>query len=123
MRALLLVTACEWVHDAWQQLNPVVIVKAFLKCGISKAMGGAEDDYLWRKPDTLADSIQKNKSYKRGSENDDPLDSDDDLFNDVVVLRSGMKCLGQAIVMARMTLKALNELFVGLVLHVDVSRI
>ena len=123
MRALSLVTACEWVHDAWKQLDPAIIVKAFLKCGISNALDGTEDDYLWRKPDALADSIQKDKSYKRGSENDDPLNSDDDLYDDAVVLRSGMKCLRQAIVMARMTLKALDKLFVGLVLHVDVSRI
>ena len=46
MRAPFLVTMCEWVRDAWQQLDPAIIVKAFLKCGISNVLDGTEDDYL-----------------------------------------------------------------------------
>ena len=82
MKAPSLVTVCEWVHDAWQQLYRAIIEKAFLKCKISNALDRTEDDYLWCKPDALVDSIQENSPTREDSENNDPLDSDDDLYDD-----------------------------------------
>ena len=39
IRASSLVTVCEWVYDAYQQLDPAIIVIEFLNCGISNACG------------------------------------------------------------------------------------
>ena len=75
MRAPSLITMCEWVRDAWQQLDPAIIVKAFLKCGISKALDGTEDDYLWREPDSVQETSED-------SEDDDLLDNDNDFYDD-----------------------------------------
>ena len=50
MRAPSLVSVCEWVRDAWQQLDPAIIRKAFLKFGILNTLDGTEDDYLWHEP-------------------------------------------------------------------------
>jgi len=75
MRAPSLVTVCEWVRDAWQQLDPAIIRKAFLKCGISNALDGTEDDYLWHEPDSVQETSDD-------SDDDDPLDSDNDFYDD-----------------------------------------
>ena len=43
MRALSLVAVCAWVRDTWQQLDLAIIVKAFLKYGISNALDGTKN--------------------------------------------------------------------------------
>ena len=73
MRAPSLVTVCEWVRDAWQQLDPTISRKAFLKCGISNALDATEDDYLWHEPDSVQETCVHS---------DDPLDSDSDFYDD-----------------------------------------
>ena len=35
---------CNWVLQAWQEIDPIIIVKAFKKCCISNALDGSEDD-------------------------------------------------------------------------------
>ena len=64
---------CEWVRDAWQQLDSAIIRKAFLECGISNVLDGTEDDYLWHEPD----SVQETSVYS-----DDPFDSDNEFYDD-----------------------------------------
>ena len=83
IRASSLVTVCEWVYDAYQQLDPAIIVIEFLNCGISNALNGTEDKYLSRKPNALADSVQENSSTRKHYENNNQLDVDDDLYDDV----------------------------------------
>ena len=39
------------VKDAWNNLDPSVIRNGFLKCCISNALDGSEDDILWREGD------------------------------------------------------------------------
>ena len=55
-----LVTVCEWVCDASQQLDPAIIVIELPNCEILNALNGTEDNYLSRKPNALADSVQEN---------------------------------------------------------------
>jgi len=40
-----LAVVCQWVVDAWKEIPEVA--KSFLKCGISSAMDGSEDDELY----------------------------------------------------------------------------
>ena len=73
-RAPSLVTMCEWVRDAWQQLDPAIIVKAFQKSGISNALDGTEDDYLWREPNFVQETSEDSKD-------DDLLNNDNDFYD------------------------------------------
>lgn len=54
-RAPDLVTVCQWIMDAWRELDPTIITRAFKKCCISNILDGAEDDILWceEEPDEL----------------------------------------------------------------------
>lgn len=40
-------TICTWIKEAWEELDPQIIVRAFKKCCISNALDGSEDDILW----------------------------------------------------------------------------
>ena len=42
---------CEWLVKAWNEIDAAIIVKAFLKCGISNALDGSEDDMLYQEDD------------------------------------------------------------------------
>uniref|UniRef100_K7FMC7 HTH CENPB-type domain-containing protein n=1 Tax=Pelodiscus sinensis TaxID=13735 RepID=K7FMC7_PELSI len=39
-----------WIADVWLELYPAMIRKGFLKCSISNAVDGSEDDALWMDP-------------------------------------------------------------------------
>ena len=47
MRAALLTTICERVVTSWENISIELVQKSFKKCGISNAMDGTEDDFLW----------------------------------------------------------------------------
>ena len=47
MKKVELQDICQWIVDAWSELDPHIIVKAFKKCCISNNMDGTEDDALW----------------------------------------------------------------------------
>lgn len=47
MRAPSLPLICAWIVDSWNEIKADTIVKSFKKCGISNALDGTEDDYLW----------------------------------------------------------------------------
>lgn len=38
---------CQWVREAWEEIDQVLIIKSFLKCAISNSLDGTEDDALW----------------------------------------------------------------------------
>lgn len=40
-------TLCKWITDAWATIPNELIARSFKKCGISNALDGTEDDYLW----------------------------------------------------------------------------
>ena len=47
MRKPELPVICSWIVDAWNELDPEIIVRAFKKCTISNALDGSEDDIVW----------------------------------------------------------------------------
>ena len=104
MRALSLVTVCEWVCDARQQLDLAIVRKAFLKCGISNAQEGLENNYIWHEPD----SIQETTNDLTMMIHLTVITTFMMTQSILVVLRSGLNCLRIAIVMIRIALKDLN---------------
>ena len=55
IRAAPLDIYCEWVEQAWDAINPMIVKKYFLMCGISNAPDGEEDDWLPKDCDELPD--------------------------------------------------------------------
>uniref|UniRef100_K7FJ66 HTH CENPB-type domain-containing protein n=1 Tax=Pelodiscus sinensis TaxID=13735 RepID=K7FJ66_PELSI len=47
MQTPMLQDVTQWIADVWLELDPVMIRKGFLKCSVSNAMDGSEDDALW----------------------------------------------------------------------------
>ena len=43
----LLSTVCERVVEAWNTIPAEMVMKSFLKCGISNSLDGSEDDALF----------------------------------------------------------------------------
>ena len=48
----------EMVKDAWDLIPSEMIKKSFIKCGISNAMDGTEDDAIYE-DDSTSDDIDK----------------------------------------------------------------
>ena len=40
-------TVGTWIKESWDDIPPEIIVRSFLKCSISNALDGAEDDVLF----------------------------------------------------------------------------
>jgi hypothetical protein len=38
---------CQWILQAWEDINPNTIIREFKKCSISNFLDGTEDDMLW----------------------------------------------------------------------------
>jgi hypothetical protein len=38
---------CHWILGAWNMISPKIIVKSFLKTGISNVLEGSKDDAIW----------------------------------------------------------------------------
>ena len=51
-----LTTICTWILEAWQELDPQIIVKSFKKCTISNTMDATEDHVVWEEDDFTASS-------------------------------------------------------------------
>ena len=47
-----LTLVCRWVKDAWDAMPREMIQKSFLKCGISNALDGTEDDAIYEDEET-----------------------------------------------------------------------
>jgi len=59
-----------WVKEAWDSIPPEMVKKSFLKCGISNAMDGSEDNLLYEDDNETAAE----------NETDDEADDDDDEY-------------------------------------------
>ena len=70
MRKAELTTICTWVKEAWEELSPDIIIKAFKKCTISNALDGSEDDCVWQ---DKAESDDENAEFE---------DDDQDIYYD-----------------------------------------
>lgn len=53
-----------WVKEAWEDLPEDMVKKSFLKCGISNALDGNEDDELWADR-AAAPAVAENDSDER----------------------------------------------------------
>ena len=61
IRATPLVLLCEWVVQAWDAIDPVIVKKSFLNCGISNSPDGEEDDWLWKGCDDVPSETVDNE--------------------------------------------------------------
>ena len=42
---------CQWIKNAWEGINPQLMIKSFKKCCISNALDGTEDDLIYEDDD------------------------------------------------------------------------
>jgi hypothetical protein len=63
-------TIVQWVSKAWKDLPSTIITKSFLKCCLSNALDGSEDDVLWNHSDG-SKSDSTSDSDVTGSDDDD----------------------------------------------------
>ena len=42
---------CQWILESWSAISPDIIKRSFLKCCITNALDGTEDDILWEEMD------------------------------------------------------------------------
>ena len=47
---------CEWVKNSWQRVESETIVKSLKKCGISNALDGSEDEFLYDENDASSEN-------------------------------------------------------------------
>jgi hypothetical protein len=40
-------TVCQWIVESWNEIPREMIIKSFLKCGISNSMDSDQDDELF----------------------------------------------------------------------------
>ena len=64
-----------WVKTTWNDIPEEMIARAFLKCGISKAMDGTQNDAIYDKDIPATQAM---------SEKDDDDDELDDMYDDNV---------------------------------------
>jgi len=38
---------CQWIGEAWRDIPREMVVRSFLKCGITNALDGSEDDCVF----------------------------------------------------------------------------
>jgi len=70
MRTPTLSDVTEWILRIWQELDPAIIKKGFVKCCISNAMDSTDDDVLW----------QDGATDESAEEADEDNDDDEDLY-------------------------------------------
>lgn len=44
---------CRWISDTWDDIPTEMIAKSFLKCCISNALDGTEDEEIWEEESDL----------------------------------------------------------------------
>ena len=67
----------NWVSVAWESIDPEIIVKSFLRCGISNSVDGSEDSLIW---------VEIPVTMNTDNEQDD--NNDDDPFQDIDKINS-----------------------------------
>lgn len=58
----------KWVKEAWDSIPADMVIRSFLKCGISNSMDGTQDDALYE--DALEDSDDNDETDSESSDND-----------------------------------------------------
>jgi hypothetical protein len=64
---------CQWIKEAWDELPKSIIIKSFLKAGISNNLDGVQDDWIFEDPQSEQDAKEA------------AVDTDDD--DGILVLR------------------------------------
>jgi len=82
MRKAGFTTICNWIIEAWQELDPAIIQKAFKKCTISNALDGSEDDIVWQDSEstTYEDEDEDDQDLYYQDEEDTPLSVLQDMY-------------------------------------------
>ena len=79
VRAPDLALICKWIVHVWQELDPQIIVHSFVKCCISSALDGSQDDVVWK--DDITDS-ESSVDYESESDRDLNYNDADILTNE-----------------------------------------
>jgi len=76
-------TACQWVLDAWEEIEQETIRKAFLKCSISNAMDGSQDNLVYESDEELdGEQSDIEIEYNSGEESDEVSEVDVEIDED-----------------------------------------
>lgn len=94
MRKPELDTICTWIKEAWEELDPQIIVRAFKKCCISNALDGSEDDILWE--ETPSTSTEDSDTEEDCDRNDIVYDDDSEDETPLSVLRDIYRMFGES---------------------------
>ena len=75
----------SWVKSAWDEIPADMVVKSFLKTGISNSMDGTQDDELWtesQEDDSEEDDTEEDDTYLAGWDTDEKITQEEweDLF-------------------------------------------
>ena len=64
MRAPTIPLLLRWIKKAWEEaVTPEIVRKSFLKCGISNAMDGTEDHYLFMEDDDTTEPEFEGRNF------------------------------------------------------------
>ena len=75
----------SWVKSAWDEIPAEIVVKSFLKTGISNSMDGTQDDELWtesQEDGSEEDDTEEDDTYLAGWDTDEKITQEEweDLF-------------------------------------------
>lgn len=59
-----LLTVCQWVKKAWNEVSQEIVEQSFKKCDISNAIDGTEDDTLWKDDLTAENETSENGEHE-----------------------------------------------------------
>ena len=66
---------CQWIGEAWRDIPREMVVRSFLKCGITNALDGSEDDCVFDSSSDdesiLEDEVLVDKLFASDSESED----------------------------------------------------
>jgi nucleosome binding factor SPN SPT16 subunit len=68
---------CQWILQAWENINPNTIIRGFKKCSISNFLDGTEDDMLWAPIEDENETIEEIAIEVSNLEEDSTTDQTD----------------------------------------------
>jgi hypothetical protein len=77
---------CQWILQAWEDLNPNTIIRGFKKCSISNSLDGTEDDMLWAPIEDENETIEEITIEVSDLEEDSNSDQTDDEIEEKITI-------------------------------------
>ena len=79
-----LATVRQWIVDSWNQIPSDMVIRSFLKCGISNSIDGSEDDELFSEFISGRDDVEQEENTEECDLYDDKLSEEQfyELFGD-----------------------------------------